>query len=286
MHNCQFENTTTTVRGNISDFNSPFYRNHFVGGGGGAIHVVSGALEVAGSRFTRCSAPYGGGGAVLILDRDDGNLSSSESARRRSGRSESTGGGELQRSGNLGGSGGLYPQLNISSSTFEECSAFAAGGAVAMVNYGKSVGAGVVIVRTNLTHNTVSGERGDGPGNSFGGGGVYMFYSQDMIDSINQTYSGCIFANNSVSSDSKGISRTQSAAYGGGLYLSYSASARVRHPSSGSGSVTASPVSLDGEEAIVGMVSRSCLALARVVVGLPSETKGVCVTKIRYSFGQ
>ena len=123
-------------------------------------------------------------------------------------------------------SGSSWTQLNISGSAFEECAASVAGGAVAMVNYGESMGAAVVLAGSNFTHGAVGA--GDGTGRYYAyGGGVYIFYSHDVVDS-NHSYSGCTFANNSLSSSG-------TAAYGGGLSLWYYSS------------VASSPVSLDGE---------------------------------------
>jgi hypothetical protein len=237
VHNCRFENATTTAQGSISAFYNPF-----VGGGGGAIHVAVGALEVAGSRFTRCSAPRGGGGAILLTDTD-----TSGSARRPG-------------LGAAGSSGGSWIQLNISDSAFEGCAASVAGGAVAMVNYGKSVGAGVVLVRSTFTQGTVGA--GDGTSYFAFGGGLYMFYCKDVIGS-NQAHSGCTFANNSLTSNGD-----YGAAYGGGLYLQYSWI-----------SVTSSPVSLDGEESLVQW-DAVVGTLRCWVVGFPGERKGMCVTAL------
>ena len=185
--------------------------------------MALGALEVAGSRFTRCSAPYGGGGAILLTDRDGGSGSGSKRTRGSEDREQRSGPG-------LGDvSGSSWTQLNISGSAFEECAASVAGGAVAMVNYGESMGAAVVLAGSNFTHGAVGA--GDGTDRYYAfGGGVYMFYSQDVVDS-NHSYSGCTFANNSLSSSGRGDSN------GGGLYLEYGSDS----------SVTSSPVSLDGE---------------------------------------
>ena len=124
-------------------------------------------------------------------------------------------------------SGSSWTQLNISGSAFEGCAASVAGGAVAMVNYGESMGAAVVLAGSNFTHGAVGAGNRPNHIDAYGGG-VYMFYSQDVVDS-NHSYSGCTFANNSLSSSGDGGSN------GGGLYLEYSSS------------VASSPVSLDGE---------------------------------------
>jgi hypothetical protein len=95
-------------------------------GGGGALHVEAGGLEVDNSRFTDCSALSGYGGAILIR------------------------GGGARRSGK-----NLWSQLNITSSEFVKCLAGRGGGGVALIN-DNIVGASVVVAHTNFTDNVVS----------------------------------------------------------------------------------------------------------------------------------